>query len=405
MKVKSKEITNEFIKYFLDLDYKLLHEKKIVRNNEETYFNMSAISANISLFNNLSNEKDSQDYVTKQAVFFGNKLDGVGNTPLANPTEVSLSIFNLASESPRYTLNHIFGFLEGLGLSKENLLFRIANEEEIRRSFILEGIQESQLFVWRNMEEFNIGSNRPKGFYTYPYYKYKNGCVPLGSISFIKHNGVWTSDIAIFQERLSLILNQLDKIVLIDSIFPLYNYVSTELNLKDTLIMKITLLLRSIAFLVKDGLVEVSASYHGHFLKKLMREVAASLNSINFSDANKNNIFKFLEASLNEQGYSIRDKDREFSDILDKINIYSVDIYKSILKQNSRFLKNGIVDIQNISQTYGIKPDWILASSMVDNMFKNEARKFVKSRNSIRNKALSLDSSINVDLKELLTEN
>lgn len=136
-----------------------------------------------------------------------------------------------------------------------------------------------------------------------------------------------------------------------------------------------------------------------------MREVAASLNSINFSDANKNNIFKFLEASLNEQGYSIRDKDREFSDILDKINIYSVDIYKSILKQNSRFLKNGIVDIQNISQTYGIKPDWILASSMVDNMFKNEARKFVKSRNSIRNKALSLDSSINVDLKELLTEN
>lgn len=162
-------------------------------------------------------------------------------------------------------MNHIFGFLEGLGLSKENLLFRIANEEEIRRSFILEGIQESQLFVWRNMEEFNIGSNRPKGFYTYPYYKYKNGCVPLGSISFIKHNGVWTSDIAIFQERLSLILNQLDKIVLIDSIFPLYNYVSTELNLKDTLIMKITLLLRSIAFLVKDGLVEVSASYHGHF--------------------------------------------------------------------------------------------------------------------------------------------
>lgn len=69
MKVKSKEITNEFIKYFLDLDYKLLHEKKIVRNNEETYFNMSAISANISLFNNLSNEKDSQNYVTKQAVF------------------------------------------------------------------------------------------------------------------------------------------------------------------------------------------------------------------------------------------------------------------------------------------------------------------------------------------------
>ncbi|MGG1848157.1 hypothetical protein ABDI32_12310 [Bacillus wiedmannii] len=382
-----------------------MDEKKVVRYNEETYFNMSAIAANISLFDNLSNEKQSKDYVTKQPVFFGNKLDGVGSTPLANPTEISLSIFNISSKSMDYTLNHILGFLVKLGLSKENFLFRIANEKGIREAYILQGIKENQLFVWDNKMELNIGAHRPKGFYTYVYYKYKNGCVPLGSISFIGHNGAWTTDVAIFQERLSLILNQFDKIVLIDSIFPIYNYLLNELDLKDTLIMRITLLLRSISFLVKDGLVKVSGSYHGHFLKKLMREVAASLGSINFTDIQKNNILIFLEDSLNQQGYSIKYQKNELLNLLDKINVYSIDIYKLISKENTKFLRNRAVDIQDLKQTFGIMPDWIIASSVVDNAFKSEASKFVKSRNSIRNKALSLDSSIKVNIKELLSEN
>ncbi|MDM5185980.1 hypothetical protein QUF99_00515 [Bacillus sp. DX4.1] len=402
----SKEIINKFINFFLNVNYSLLSEKKIVRSKkEETYFNMSAIAANIDLFNDLNNEQDiNRNFVTKQQVFFSNKLDGVGNTPLANPTEVSLSIFNKQNYSPSLTIKHILEFLGEIGIQKEKLLFRIANNDVIKNAYLSEGITEKQIFIWDKMEVFNIGDNRPKGFYTYPYYKYKNGCVPLGSISFINHNGYWTSDVAIFQERLSLILNNLDKVVEIDAISPLYAYLSEELNFDDEYTMRITLFLRAIAFLVKDGLTDVSSSYQGHFLKKLMREIGALLGKMQFSNQQKTIIFKLLNNCLYYQGYNLEKNEQHIIRIIDNINKYSQNISLSIEQEVKKYRRGQQIDIPYLSQTLGIKPEWLIVDKNVEEQINVEAKKYIKVRNSIRNRALSLDVSKKIDLVELLSE-
>ncbi|WP_143423405.1 hypothetical protein [Halolactibacillus halophilus] len=372
--------------------------------NEETYFNMSAIAANIHLFDNLKEERESRNYVTKQQVFFSNKLDVVGTTPLANPTEISLSIFNIASSSPSFTIKHLLDYLTRLGMSKDQLFFRVANQKDILNAYLEEGILEDNIFVWNNLEEFNIGKHRPKGYYTYPYYKYKNGCVPLGSISFINYNGYWTADVAIFQERLSLIINNLDKVVEIDAICHIYEYLSKIINLKDTSIMRITLLLRSISFLFKDGLTELSSNYHGHFLKKLIREIGAELNGRRIDFDQQQIIYKLLLNSLAIQGYKLEENCKSFEEIFNKINYYSYKISTTIEKVNENFQKNGDIDIPYLSQTMGIKPDWILKHSNMNEDFIIQARKYVKQRSSIRNKALSLDPSNKVNITELLSE-
>lgn len=214
-----QEIINKFYLYGNDRGFHELKEGKVVREyGSETLFNMSAISEHIYLFDKLSSTESLEKYVTKQLSYFPNKLDGVGLNRLTNPMEIGLSFLVKNSKYPIDIVNLSLGFLETIGLRKDKIYIRCDKEINFLEWYVNTGIPKDNIYEWENIEKFHIGKHRPTGNYSYLYYKYLNGIVPIGAIAIIKKEENYYFDIVFYAERLAMILERKEAIWQIDEI-------------------------------------------------------------------------------------------------------------------------------------------------------------------------------------------
>lgn len=271
----SREVIGVFDNLYSQKAFVGLPEAALIRPpSAETYFIMAAIAAHIELFDDLDHAS-RQNYRCRQRVFFGNKLDGVGTTPLANPLEQSLSLFHMKVSSPGEVIQDVLELLFALGFRHDSIYVRCAADRDLLSGFRQVDILPDNIFPWQHLAPFRIGSSRPQGLYSYMYIGYKHGLVPVGSIGFIHSDGFWFTDTAIFQERLVMMLTgagSLYESILFKEIWEVVNgwrFARTSFDVN-----RIATFVRAIVFLAADGLWDVSARGPGHVFKRLLREVA-----------------------------------------------------------------------------------------------------------------------------------
>lgn len=403
--MNAKKIINIFENYALESNYSVLPEGPIVREKSaETFFNMSPISNNIEVFDNGMNTGKTKKIYCKQASFYSNKFDGVGTNPLTNPLEIGLGFFSINECNPVKFIESFFSVFRKLGLEKKNMFFRIDNESFFLDWLTENDINEKNVYVWRKLEKFHIGSQRPKGYYLYPYYKHLNGVVPLGSIAYFENQDKFFFDSVFFVERLELISQSCYRMISIES----FRFFLNE-QLPDSLInrARYILFIRILAFLVKDGLYEVDRKGQGFYFKKVSREIAFLLNGYQMSRTEINFFCEQFNRHILEYNYCIEDiglfKER-FAKAFEYINQSSLAIKKTLDEQLPKIEPIDIASqLTKLKNSLGIQPEWVkLSRPQFSNLMNVEIP--IKQRTSIRSKCLGTTKNEIVNISSLLEE-
>ncbi|WP_199726048.1 hypothetical protein [Leptotrichia sp. OH3620_COT-345] len=404
--MKAIDIQIKFYEEGKKLGYIFLEEGKVVREEgKETLFNMSAISEHIYLFDNLQLYDSEQGYYTKQLSYFSNKLDGVGINRLTNPMEVGLSLFMLNTKNPIFFLKNALGYLTTtLGLESKKIFVRCDSSLNRFANWYREiGIKYENIFEWNNLEKFHIGKHRPEGFYSYLYYKYLNGIVPLGAIAVLEVNKKYQFDVVYYLERLSLILEKKQAIWEISEIIQIVKLLdSFKINIIN--IKRFALFFRIFVFLVYGDLYYVSNKKHGSCLKKILRELGFLLSGNQFNKLQKDSLLKSAIYLLISMGYNEISEFKKSMILknLEVINRYSLDISKRLSKVEMDIKSKNVISYERLKSEFGIYPEWIKIK--FSNELENLREKVpIKERKSIRSQALGSDETI-VDIKKLLQE-
>ncbi|MDK7927827.1 MAG: hypothetical protein QP798_11335 [Staphylococcus simulans] len=400
--MKLIDIQDEFLNYGKKLNFNLLKEGNVVRpDGSETFFNMSAISQHIDLFDSININGKQENYFTKQLSYFSNKLDDVGKNRLTNPMEIGLSLLIKNSDEPQKIINVALSFLTNIGLSINKIFIRCDREVDFLKWYNHLGISLNHIYEWKNLEKFHIGNNRPTGHYSYIYYKYSNGVVPIGTIATIKTEEKYHFDIVYYAERLSIILENKQAIWEIDEISPLFK-VTNNLKINNNNETRFLLLFRVFILLIHGDLLRISNKGKGYFLKKILRELGFLLDGNLINEEHIPFILEISNEIITKLGYtsfSPKQKNAFYENIL-KINEYSVDIVNRLIKVRTRLLENEKIDFNVIKGEFGIFPEWII-QKFPELLREYDISCHIQCRDSIR--SLSLGNNYEkVNIKKLL---
>ncbi|CAI3507642.1 hypothetical protein MMJ53_11555 [Enterococcus cecorum] len=394
-----QEIIDKFYLYGSNRGFRELKEGSVVRKyGSETLFNMSAISEHIYLFDNLSSTEYLEKYVTKQLSYFPNKLDGVGVNRLTNPMEIGLSFLVKNSKNPINIIGISLGFLESLGLLKYKMYIRCDKEIDFLEWYVNTGIPQENIYEWENIEKFHIGKHRPSGNYSYLYYKYLNGVVPLGAIATIKKEGKYYFDIVFYAERLAMILEKKESIWQIDEINFLVPAIEA-LEISNSNIPRFTLFFRILVLLIHGGLGIASNKKHGYFLKRILRELAFLLDGTIISESQIRELCTNSSDIVCSLGYvDLSDNQKkQLMENLRRINQYSDDIVSRLQKVESLISDSTTIDFDRLKSEFGVFPEWIVAKCS-DLLLNNDIQITLNCRDSIRSLALGKDNTpVNID--------
>jgi alanyl-tRNA synthetase len=389
---------------FTRQQFTFLPEHSLVRDgNAETYFNMSAIAANIELFDRLNRDVQGR-YACIQRVFFGNKLDGVGTTPLANPLEVSLSNFRLGELKPDAALEDTLAFLEHLGLARSDLYARCAPELDLTSALSRVGIDSTRVFVWKNLEPFRIGSQRPSGHYIYLYVQHLHGVIPLGSVNFINYDERWHSDAALYQERLVLVEERAASIYHSSILSNIVEGVRRANILQDRFEQyRFSAIFRAAMFLYADHL-RPSSSGPGHSMKRLFRELGYMLRGQLVGETAATPLVAAVTDSAAQQHYNFTIEPNDTQYIWSVISQHSKSIARGLRQITELSAATVMAEHKRLLQEQGLRPEWILAQKNLAPEVVNVFQSLVRQRNSLRNRALSFNPNELVTPQELLRE-
>lgn len=286
-------------------------------------------------------------------------------------------------------------------MSINKIFIRCDREVDFLKWYNHLGIPLNHIYEWKNLEKFHIGNNRPTGHYSYIYYKYSNGVVPIGTIATIKTEEKYHFDIVYYAERLSIILENKQAIWEIDEISPLFK-VTNNLKINNNNETRFLLLFRVFILLIHGDLLRISNKGKGYFLKKILRELGFLLDGNLINEEHIPFILEISNEIITKLGYtsfSPKQKNAFYENIL-KINEYSVDIVNRLIKVRTRLLENEKIDFNVIKGEFGIFPEWII-QKFPELLREYDISCHIQCRDSIR--SLSLGNNYEkVNIKKLL---
>ncbi|HYF63111.1 MAG TPA: hypothetical protein VD886_09890, partial [Herpetosiphonaceae bacterium] len=355
-----------FLSQFPAGDYAPLPEAPVVRDGE-TYFIMSSIAAHIDRFLPRAEPAPAR-YVTVQRTLKADKIADIGKSPLANPYEITGSFFRFCDPDPLPGLHTAFRVLANLaGVEARQLYFRTT--ERLGLSAILGrcGIPRRQIITWSTLKPLSLGPDRPSGEYVYIYAPHRHGFIPVAVLGFIPLPDGMAVDSAFFLERIAMMReNQLYPPT--TSVFQALFAAIRETGELGQIAERETYLwayaFRALVALFWDG-AQIGHRHSGHVVKKLVRELAATLRGATLSQASAASLTEAAIAGLRIFGYAIDggDAQRIGERLRDAINQAS----QQIDREFGRLVAQGMgaplqeADLARLESERGLKREWVRA--------------------------------------------
>jgi hypothetical protein len=357
---------NAFLSQFPAGDYTLLPEAPVVRDNE-TYFIMSSIAAHIARFMPHAEPAPAR-YLTVQRTLKADKIADIGTSPLANPYEISGSFFHFCDPDPLPGLRTAFRVIAGLtGVAAHRLYFRTTERLGLSAALRQAGIPRRQIITWQSLKPLSLGPGRPLGEYVYIYAPHEHGFIPVAALGFIPLPDGMAVDSAFFLERLAM-MGEGQRYPTTTSAFQdIFAAIRQAPELgqrpeRETYLWAYAV--RALVALFWDG-AQVGHRHSGHVVKKLVRELAATLHGKSLSAASAADLTEAALAGLRRFGYAI-DSDVGASisgQLREAINQASQQIDREFQRLIAQTKGAPLLeaDVQRWERERGLKREWIRA--------------------------------------------
>lgn len=340
--------------YYSERGYEFIPEKSLDNSEEGNTLVGSSIMANMDLLDQQSKVKK----YTIQRVFSSNRMEDIGEYPLATPYETMISIFDNNDNSVEFGVNSILNFLSLiLDRNVKEFYYLSPNLNVVNDSLRELNLPKEQVISWGENIELNLGDNQNTGLYLKIFMDYKNGVMPIGTIGFLKlSNGNFFIDSALFLERLSFVSEDLDNWFSDIYYDEIYNFVKNNYQENsDVSKRRITILSKSLGALYLDG-INLDNNGKGYITKKTLKLL---INEIFPYDEK---IISLMEISLDT---ILKYSDNTSSTSINKnelLKLFLTDYkkikkgYKNSYKDTEKFIKkysNKKIEYEHLHGTFG----------------------------------------------------